>query len=125
MVEYAIGANLKSDAKDFYDLEIIEEFGKTNGKKVRQRLMAIFEYIGDHGYSPRMSPERGNIYGIKWEFSRKQIRLGCFQLGKCWILTHGFFKKGAQKKLGVWSVDHLDRADRIRAEHLANLRTMN
>jgi hypothetical protein len=122
MVEYAIGANLESDAKDFFDRELIEKLGKTNGKKVQRRLTAIFENIADYGYSPRMSPERGDIYGIKWEFSKKLIRIGCFQLGKCWILTHGFFKPGAQKKRGVWSKEQLDRADRIMAEHLAHFK---
>jgi hypothetical protein len=121
-VEYALGANKKREAEEFYNIDLIKIFGKTDGEKVRRRLMAIFEYVADHGYSPRMSPERDYIHGIKWEFSKKLIRFACFQDGKCWVLTHGFFKPGAKKKLGAWPPEHLDRADRIMAKHKARFR---
>jgi len=121
-VEYAVGANLTYEAEDFYLNELPRIFGKSNGRKVQRRLLAIFENIANYGYSPRMSGERGDIHGVKWEFSKKLIRFGCFQDGKCWVLTHGFFKPGAQKKKGVWPTEQLDRADRIRQEHLMHFR---
>jgi len=115
-----VAADLKCHAETFLTETLIKEFGKTNGVKVKLRLLAICEDISNNGFSPRMSPERGPIYGIKWEFKKKLVRIACFQDGNKWVLTHGFFKQGAQKKKGVWSVEHLDRADRIREQHFAH-----
>lgn len=112
-------------AHEFFETTLLKTFGDTNGKKVQRRLMGIFEYIAKHGDSPRMSGERGHIHGIKWDFSRKLIRIACFKHGDAWILTHGFFKQGAKKKLGDWTPEHLDRADRIREEHLAYMQQEN
>jgi hypothetical protein len=49
-----------------------------------------------------------------WAFKSCQIRIGCFQDGNEWVLTHGFVKK-----CNNWPKSELERADRIRAEHLA------
>jgi hypothetical protein len=115
-VELARSANGKFEAEIFFR-DFVHVFGKKNGKKVQDQFLAICKDISDHGWSRRMSPERGEIHGIKWEFSKKLIRFGCFLNGKCWVVTHGFFKPGAQKGLGSWPTEQLDRADRIMAEH--------
>jgi hypothetical protein len=50
----------------------------------------------------------GNI-----EFKRFQVRVGCFQVGNRWLLTHGFIKKTHK-----WPNSELKRAERIMQEHL-------
>lgn len=118
MVEYARTASGTYEAEDFFETELITTFGKTLGDQAQEKLLAIFEYITENGYSHRMSPEREPIHGIKLEFKKKLIRFACFRDGRAWVLTHGFFKPGAQKKLGKWPPTQLDRAERIRTEHL-------
>lgn len=66
LVEYAITANRKCEAEEFLTKTILKDFGNRNGKKVRDRLIAIFENISDHGDSPRLEHKRGDIYGIKF-----------------------------------------------------------
>jgi hypothetical protein len=121
-VEYGISASGKYDAEEFLSKTILRDFGG-NGRQARRRLLAVFEYIADHGTSPRLGKKRGPIYGIKLEFANKLIRFACFQNGLCWVLTHGFYKPGAQKGRGPWPKAQLDKADRIRHEHLSRFRT--
>lgn len=117
-VEWGVTASGKCEGKDFYN-SLVREFGASDGKKVQRRFLAIFSDIADSGYSPKMSPEpEKKIHGIKWEFKKKQIRFACFQDGRTWVITSGFFKPGAQKKLGDWPPEQLMRAKRIRIEHL-------
>jgi hypothetical protein len=117
-VEYARTANGRYEAEEFLNKTILRDFGKTNGKTVQRRLIAIFQNISDFGVSPKLEHKQGEVWGIKFEFSRKLIRFACFQMGRCWVLTHGFYKPGAKKKLGPWPNAELDRADRIRLEHI-------
>jgi hypothetical protein len=124
-VEYACTAAGKYEAEEFLDVTLLREFGKTNGPKVQKRVVAILENISDYGESPRLEPKRGSIFGIKFEFSSRPIRFACFLNGKCWVLTHGFFKPGAKKKRGPWPIRELDRADRIMVEHLARSGTQS
>lgn len=49
-----------------------------------------------------------------WEFKRHAVRVFAFQHGRVWYVTHGC-QKPKPRELKV----HVQRAERIRAEHLA------
>src|SRR4051812_35392914 len=97
-VEYAVCLDGKCEAEAFFHVKVIREFGRAIGEDLQRKLMAVFEDISHHGYSRKMSPERKPIHGIKLEFRKKLVRMACFQHGRSWVLTNGFFKPGAQKK---------------------------
>jgi hypothetical protein len=121
VVEYAIALNGKCDSEKFFHVEIVRKFGKTLGENLQFKLMAIFEVISNYGNSPKMSLERKPIHGIKLEYKKSLVRIACFQQGRSWVLTNGFFKPGAQKGLGAWPTEELDRADRIMNEHIKRI----
>lgn len=68
--------------------------------------------------SSRFSHESGKIYGFKQKVSNRQARFACFEDGNRWVLTHGFWKPGAQKGLGKWPQREIDRAVDLRNEYL-------
>lgn len=114
-VEFAMRANGKFPAEEFLD-----------GLSPADRAIFIdlFQQMADFGHThnpSRFSHERGKIYGFKAKArSNKLIRFACFQRSNRWILTHGFFKPGAQKGRGAWPPEELDKADRIMSEHLTH-----
>jgi hypothetical protein len=75
------------------------------------RLMAATGKITN---KEQFRKERGEIYGFK----KYQGRIAAFQVGSVWYLTHGF-----KKKKDKWPETELDRADRIRSEHLRRKET--
>jgi hypothetical protein len=96
--------------------------GQGIGEKAERKFYELFQQLANVGYIPnpsRFSDEGGNISGIKFGISNHLIRFGCFREGNVWIVTHGFFKKGAQSGLGKWRPEDLIKAERIRVEHLS------
>jgi len=78
----------------------------------RRKLAVLFQRMADTGQinnKEQFRKEAGEIFAFK----RHQIRIGCFQAGGCWFLTHGF-----RKKANAWPPAQLQRAERIRTEHL-------
>jgi hypothetical protein len=77
-------------------------------------------------YFARMA-QTGKIYnrtqfkklqGDLWEFKVNQHRIGCYQDGKVWVLTHGL-----TKKRDSWPQRELDRGLRIIEEDKARAET--
>ena len=52
--------------------------------------------------------------GIAWELRHSRWRIGCFQNGRQWVLTHGFEKRGQRTP-----EREIERVERIRDEHVA------
>jgi len=87
------------------------------------RFLTLFQEMADLGHvlnPARFSQEDRKIYAFKHRPARtnRQVRFPCFQVGDRWLLTHGFFKPGAQRGRGRWPQRELDRAWQIRGEHI-------
>ncbi len=102
-VEYAVCANGDRLAENFIlSLKLPD----------RQKIANLFVFISETG----MIKNREKFKKVErkiWEFKCHQIRIGCFQVERRWILTHGFIKK--QDK---WPSSELIRAERVMAEHI-------
>jgi len=108
-VAYAKDSQGRMPAKDFLD----QTSGSDALSKVEKRGMYhLFRLMADNGKitnGEQFRKERGEIFGFK----KYQARIAAFQVGSVWYLTHGF-----KKKRDKWPESELDRADRIRSEHL-------
>lgn len=108
-VAYAIDSNGNMPAKEFLE----QERGRGAPSKVELAgLRHLFKLMADQGRitnDEQFKKERGSIFGFK----KYQARVAAFQEGDVWYLTHGF-----KKKKDKWPESELDRAERIRAEHL-------
>jgi hypothetical protein len=103
-IEYAICANGSMPAKEF--IEVLDE------RELRQ-MDTLFRRMADTGKifnKEQFKQVKDKIY----EFKRYQTRVGCFQIGTRWVLTHGFIKKADR-----WRNSEVERAERIMEEHLA------
>ncbi|MBC8218456.1 MAG: hypothetical protein H8E73_08330 [Planctomycetes bacterium] len=112
-VEFAIRTSGKMPAQKF-----LRDLGDDAA-----RAMALFREMVEYGRvlnSVRFSQEAGKIYAFKHRLAKKnrQVRWPCFQIGNRWLLTHGFFKPGAQRGRGKWPREELQRALQIKREHL-------
>lgn len=105
-------------AKDLNgDMPAKEFLERTHGadaptKVERAGLWHLFRLMAEQGKianTEQFRKERDEIYGFK----KYQARIAAFQDGDIWFLTHGFKKKKAK-----WVAADLDRADRIRSEHI-------
>jgi hypothetical protein len=79
---------------------------------VRARFYHVFHLLSEEGRvfnERRFRKERGDI----WGFKAGDARIAAFPYGRVWFLTHGFIKKQNR-----WPAAELDRAERIRWEHL-------
>lgn len=87
----------------------------------RARFMVLFQLMANYGrVSPkRFKKEMGKLFAFKHEVKNLQIRFPCFQDGNKWIVTHGFIKPGAKKKMGDWPHSEVRRAEKIMAEYWA------
>jgi hypothetical protein len=103
-VRYAVRQNGTCPAKDF-----IDQLSDTDSTK----LAAMFDLMAAVGQIKNREKFK-KVEGPIFEFKSFQIRIGCFQHGRVWFLTHGF-----QKKANRWRRAELDRAETIRSEHLA------
>lgn len=103
-VTCAICQDNKSPAKAFLD---------SLGRHELTRFAVSFQRIANDGRIG--NPQHFHkIDGEIWEFKCYQHRIGCFQDGREWVLTHGFVKKGDR-----WPKPEVDRAKRIMAEDMA------
>ena len=106
-VRYALRTDDSSPAKDF--IEKLDE-------RDQRSLATLFERMAEHGKITNEEKFK-KLTGSIFEFKKFQIRIGCFQVGRNWYLTHGF-----RKKKDHWPPAELDRAEQIRREHMARLR---
>lgn len=102
-VEYATCLDGSMPAKEFYEALPVSE---------QRKMMTLFERIGDKGRIFNREQFK-KVEGYIFEFKRHQVRMGCFQAEHRWFLTHGFIKKQDD-----WPPSQLERANRIRLEHL-------
>ena len=102
--------------------------GRSNGERPAREFLLHFvsdeQRVRFHSYfcllaadgrlsSPKQfRKERGNI----WAFKAGDARIACFAKGRAWLLTHGFIKKRER-----WPPEELERAERIRWEHLISM----
>jgi hypothetical protein len=121
-VECVVRENGECPAEDFLtrDLEDVREKGKDKAHSTaRARFMALFQVMADIGQlsGSRFKGEMEGFFAFKHEVKNRQIRFPCFRDGRAWIITHGFFKPGARKGLGVWPENEIQRAKSIRREY--------
>ncbi len=90
----------------------------------RARFTVLFQHMANYGTvsAKRFKPEMQRLFAFRHEVHKRQIRFPCFQDGKRWILTHGFFKPGAQKGKGKWPQREIDRAEEIRGAYYTRKR---
>jgi hypothetical protein len=109
-IAYATDRQGRMPAKDFMN----EDPGADGPSNVEKAgLLHRFTLMANQGVihnKEHFRKERGEIYSFK----KGDIRLPAFRIGNVWYLTHGF-----NKKKGKWTKAELDRADRIREEHIA------
>jgi hypothetical protein len=104
-VAYARDASGRAHAQEFLESADIPA-------KDKARLRNLFERMAETGHitnREHFKKERNKI----WGFKSYQARVPAFQDERTWYLTHGFIKKRDD-----WPPTQLDRADRIREEHL-------
>lgn len=87
----------------------LESLRDSDRKKVMNILIALADDGTVHNRE-KFRKERGKIFAVK----SHQIRIAAFQEGRDWILAHGLTKKQNE-----WRAADLDRADRVRIEHLS------
>ncbi|MBN2022081.1 MAG: type II toxin-antitoxin system RelE/ParE family toxin [Pirellulales bacterium] len=90
------------------------EFISTLEQPNQAKLAMLFKRMADSGRihnTQKFKKVDRDIY----EFKSSQIRIGCFRVGRSWILTHGFIKKKNR-----WPQSELDRANNIRDEFMAD-----
>jgi hypothetical protein len=126
VVEFAIDARGRSRARTFLD-GLPEELGASKnpnkqgiGDKAKAKFLALFKEMVDAGEirkESKFGKESGGIYAFKYEIVNHLIRIPCFQFKGSWVLTHGFYKKGAQRKKGKWRREEIITAETIMAEH--------
>jgi len=108
-IAYAVDAKGDMPAKAFLD--------NSKGKDAPSPqelagLQQAFKVMAKHGKirnTEQFKKERGEIYGFK----KYQARIAAFRVGDTWFLTNGF-----KKKKDKWPERELDRANRIRDEHM-------
>jgi hypothetical protein len=106
-IDYAVDASGKRQAQEFLESDEVPPKDKA---RIFHILRTLSE-VGPHGLRGEgFRPERGQISAIK----SYQTRVAGFWHEKCFYLTNGFIKKKDH-----WPSGQLDRADRIREEHLA------
>jgi len=110
IVAYARRLNGKRPALDY-----IENLEKENQAKLAKSFTKMAE-IGRIG-NPERFRKLGGRSGKIWEFKvHPKIRVLCFQLGKTWLLTHGF-----DKQTGDTPPRQITRAEQIMKEHISLL----
>ena len=102
-VEYVVRRNGDALAEKFIDSLSEEERAKVGALLER---MAVSGLIANR---QKFKKVEGHIF----EFKCFQIRIGCFQVQRSWLLTHAFVKKKDN-----WPKSELKRANEIRDEYL-------
>jgi hypothetical protein len=101
-VEYVVLRNGQCPAEEFVSALEVSDKAKL------ARLFQKMATVGRIANEEKFKKESGEIYGFK----SFQIRIGCFRVGRAWLLTHGF-----RKKRNHWPKSELERADAIRNEY--------
>lgn len=104
IVACAMLLNGKCPAEDFLENLKRSDYA-TFGK-----FSALFQRMANEGIIPNKQQFR-KVEGEIWEFKCYQHRIGCYQDGPVWVLTHGFIKKRDK-----WPKEELERAKRIAKE---------
>jgi phage-related protein len=103
IVAYARRKNGNRPAKDF-----IESLEKPDHAKLMKSFCHM-AYVGRIHNTERFRKLRGKVYEFK---VYPKVRVLCFQLGKTWLLTHGF-----NKETGDTPPRQIRRAEDIMNEH--------
>ena len=107
IVSYARRSSGVRPAKDF-----IEDLGMLDQAKLTKSFHHI-AHVGRINNIGRFRKLRGKIYEFK---IHPKVRILCFQLGKTWLLTHGF-----NKETGNTPPRQIERAESIMKEHISLL----
>jgi len=107
IVAYARRISGVRPAKDF-----IEDLGKLDQAKLSKSFLYIAR-VGRINNTERFRKLHGKIYEFK---VYPKIRILCFQLGKTWLLTYGFYKE-----TGNTPPRQIRRAESIMKEHISLL----
>lgn len=104
-IVYAVRGNRQQPAREFIDeLDVGDQAS----------FMAFFQHLCDTGRLPELKLKKLHTKeGEAWEFRSHKWRIGAFQDGRLWVLTHGFPKKGQRTPK-----NEIDMIERIRREHL-------
>jgi hypothetical protein len=104
-IAYARDAAGRSNAREF-----LEEECPLND---RDRLGRWFDRIAEYGEQDATDKSFKHEVGSIHAFKSSQVRIAAFRVGNIWLLTHGFLKKR-----DTWPRAQLQRAERIRLEHM-------
>lgn len=107
IVAYAHRENGKRPA-----MEYIERLEKPDWAKLAKSFTTM-AHVGKINNTERFRKLRGKIYEFK---VHPKVRVLCFQLGKAWLLTHGF-----NKETGTTPTRQIERAEEIMNEHISLL----
>lgn len=121
-----MGADGEKESKKFFDSLAGSKFFRGQGRKIQAKLLTLFQNVadsGDYHNRSRFGPEDDGFWAFKCEAMNKLIRIPCFQIGNTWVLTHGFYKQGAQKGRGKWRKEEIDKANRLMAEYLSLIKS--
>lgn len=108
IVGYARRKNGKRPAMDY-----IERLEKLDQAKLAKSFKTMAD-VGRINNTERFRKLRGKIYEFK---VHPKVRVLCFQLGKAWLLTHGF-----NKETGTTPARQIERAEDIMNEHISLLK---
>jgi hypothetical protein len=104
-IAYALHESGKMQAREFLEGEMCPE-------KDKRAFLRAFEVMSSQGVirnDERFKVEQSPIYAFK----SFQARIPTFQVGTTWFLAYGFIKKRDR-----WRPEEIQRALRIRADHL-------
>jgi hypothetical protein len=105
-IAYARDASARAHARTFLD-----EVCPSNDY---DRLQRWFRLIADQGERAASKKAFRHEAGAIHAFRGHRARIAAFRVGETWFLTHGFLKQRDR-----WPPEQLQRAARIRLEHLS------
>lgn len=103
---YAVTDNGEVPARDFLESDEVPDQDKA-------ALLHWFRLLVQQGRISNKDRFKKLANSKIWEFRSGQIRIGAFQSGHIWYLTHGFVKKKDR-----WGKQQLARAESIREQQL-------
>jgi hypothetical protein len=104
-IAYARDASGRARARSFLE----EECSDTDAVRLRR----CFHLVAFHGERAARQEAFKHELGAIHAFKGHRARIAAFRSGSIWYLTHGFVKQRAR-----WPVAEIERAERIRFEHL-------
>jgi hypothetical protein len=105
IIAYARDASGQARARTFLE----DECSRTDAV----RLSRCFHLVAFHGERAARQEAFKHELGSIHAFKGHRARIAAFRSGNIWFLTHGFLKQRAR-----WPVSQIERAERIRFEHL-------